>query len=143
MTSEGTTVRPAALEDIDLVLPLAADFVSSFELDAAKFRATYEHLLENQAAVVLLAESEGDLAGYCLGFVHDTFYANGPVAWLEEIMVASKKRRSGIGEQLVRSFEVWARQQGAAVSALATRRAEEFYTAIGYEDSATYFRRLL
>ncbi len=143
MTSEGTIIRRATLEDIELVLPLAADFVSSFELDAAKFRASYEHLLENHAAVVLLAESEGDFAGYCLGFVHDTFYANGPVAWLEEIMVSSNKRRSGIGEQLVRSFEVCARQQGAAVSALATRRAEEFYKAIGYEDSATYFRRLL
>ena len=58
-------------------------------------------------------------------------------------MVAKENRRSGLGEQLMRSFESWARQQGAVLSALATRRAAEFYTAIGYEESATYFRRLL
>jgi hypothetical protein len=39
--------------------------------------------------------------------------------------------------------EGWAREQDAAYISLATRRAANFYDALGYEDSATFFRKLL
>ena len=39
--------------------------------------------------------------------------------------------------------EQWARSIGAAYLALATRRAAAFYAALGYEDSAVYFRNTL
>ena len=48
-----------------------------------------------------------------------------------------------IGEALMRDFEGWARSRECRLVALATRRAAAFYRAIGYEESATYFRRLL
>jgi hypothetical protein len=38
------------------------------------------------------------------------------------------------------AFEQWAAAQGCA---LATRRAAPFYRALGYEESATYFRKVL
>jgi len=41
------------------------------------------------------------------------------------------------------TFERWAAGQGCALAALATRRAAPFYHALGYEDSATYFRKVL
>ena len=128
---------------MDQLCPLVEDFVSSFQFDVASFKATFGKLLADDGAVILVAESNNSIVGYCLGFVHDTFYANGPVAWLEEIMVRSDCRRSGLGERLIHEFEVWARKQGAVLCALATRRAAEFYRALGYEESATYFRRLL
>ena len=92
---------------------------------------------------MMVAEADGQLVGYILGFVHDTFYANGPVAWVEEIMVHSEHRRTGLGGRLMDSFESWCKSRGAILSALATRRASKFYEAIGYEESATYYRRLL
>ena len=39
------------------------------------------------------------------------------------------------------AFEGWAVSQGCAVVALATRRAAPFYRALGYEESASYFRK--
>jgi hypothetical protein len=36
-----------------------------------------------------------------------------------------------------------ARDRGVHLIALATRRAGEFYAAIGYEESAVYYRRVL
>jgi len=80
--------------------------------------------------------------GYSLGFCHDTFYANGKVAWLEEIMVASSHRRDGVGEAMMMHFEAWAKSEGAVLSALATRRVSSFYQALEYEESATYFRKI-
>ena len=76
-------------------------------------------------------------SGYCLGFCHDTFYANGTVAWLAEIMVSSSHRRQSIGESLMASLEEWEKLKGAVISALATRRAANFYLAIEYQEPRT------
>lgn len=136
-------IREAISEDVESVLPLVAEFVVSFELDPEAFRSSFQKLIIDDAALVLVAEIGGSLVGYCLGFVHGTFYANGPVAWLEEIMVQSEYRRSGLGGRFMDAFEAWSKKNGANLSALATRRAAKFYEAIGYEESATFYRRLL
>ena len=51
------------------------------------------------------------------------FLANGPVAWVEEIMVAERARRNGVGQALMIELESWAESQGAAYVSLASRRA--------------------
>jgi hypothetical protein len=43
----------------------------------------------------------------------------------------------------MREFEEWARSRGSRLVALATRRATDFYLSLGYEESATYVRKLL
>ena len=72
-----------------------------------------------------------------------SFYANGRVAWVEEIMVDADYRKMEIGRSLMQSFEGWATDRDAKLVALATRRAGKFYKALGYEESATYWRKLL
>ncbi len=136
-------IRKASSEDVEAVLPLVIDFATSFDTDERIFRESFIKLLESRSALVLVAEEEKYLIGYCLGFCHDTFYANGRVAWLEEIMVIASHRRRGVGEAMMETFESWAKNEGAVLSALATRRAASFYNAIGYEESASYFRKLL
>ncbi len=136
-------IRRASSQDVEAVLPLVVDFATSFDTDEYLFRESFFRLLHNQCALVLVAEEERCLIGYCLGFWHDTFYANGRVVWLEEIMVKTSHRRRGIGEAMMENFEAWGKKEGAVLSALATRRASSFYTAIGYEESASYFRKLL
>lgn len=81
--------------------------------------------------------------GYLLGFRHLTFYANGPVGWVEEIIVRHQDRGQGLGRVVMNAFEQWAAEQGCALVALATRQAAPFYHALGYEESATYFRKVL
>ena len=136
-------IRRACSQDAEGVLPLVVDFATSFHTDERIFHESFFSLLESRSALVLVAEEEERLIGYCLGYWHDTFYANGRVAWLEEIMVTASYRRRGIGEAMMENFEDWAKKEGAVLSALATRRASSFYTAIGYEESASYFRKLL
>jgi GNAT superfamily N-acetyltransferase len=70
-------------------------------------------------------------------------YANGLVGWIEELMVDPGQRRGGIGRLLVSAAEEWIEAQDAVMVALATRRAEDFWLAVGYEESAVYFRKLL
>ncbi len=41
------------------------------------------------------------------------------------------------------NFENWAQDGNCKIVALATRRAEDFYKALNYEESATYFKKQL
>ena len=136
-------IRRAEAGDIEDVAGLAAELVLSFELSREQFQASYPALLAADDACLLLAVDEGEVAGYLLGFRHLTFYANGPVAWVEEVVVRGRDRRRGIGKVLMNAFEEWSVSQGCALVALATRRAAPFYLSLGYEESATYFRKVL
>jgi GNAT superfamily N-acetyltransferase len=71
------------------------------------------------------------------------FYANGPVAWVEEVFVRGQHRGCGVGRALMSAYEQWAISRDCALVALATRRAAPFYRALGYEESALYHRKIL
>jgi GNAT superfamily N-acetyltransferase len=136
-------VRRAAPQDTEAVLALARDFATSFVVDPAAFGASFSTLIADSHACLLVAEQGERLVGYLLGFEHVTLYANGPVAWVEEITVSTQHRRRGVGRLLMHAFEGWAATRGARLVGLATRRAASFYQALGYAESASYFRKLL
>jgi GNAT superfamily N-acetyltransferase len=136
-------VRPAGAGDADGVEALAAELAMSFEFSPQRFRLSYPALLAADGARLLLAADQGKSVGYLLGFRHLTFYANGPVGWVEEVAVRAGDRGKGIGRALMGAFEEWAAAEGCALVALATRRAAPFYLSLGYEESAAYFRKIL
>jgi GNAT superfamily N-acetyltransferase len=136
-------IRHAAASDADGVAALAAELAQSFEFSQGMFNVNYPALLASAGACLLLAVNGEQSLGYLLGFRHLTFYANGPVAWVEEIVVRRGDRARGIGRALMVAFEQWAADQGCALVALSTRRAAPFYRALGYEESAVYFRKVL
>ena len=137
------TIRPAELTDSDALFSLASAFATSFSVERTAFGTSLSELLQSPAAFLAVASDGGRVVGYVLGFDHHTLYANGRVSWVEEIMVSEDVRRRGIGRQLMESFEQWTRNRQSKLIALATRRAARFYKSLGYEESATYFRRLL
>jgi len=142
MTPEGTTVRQAQAQDADGIWPLARDFATSFTPTRPEFETTLPLLLGRDDTVLLVAQSsDGSIVGYLLASTHLTFLANGPVAWVEEVMVREESRGRGVGRRLMSAAEEWAAERGAAYVSLASRRAGDFYTALGYEDSATYYRK--
>jgi GNAT superfamily N-acetyltransferase len=131
------------LSDADALYSLARAFATSFTIERASFDASLAALLESPDAFIAVARNDDQTVGYLLGFDHHTFFANGKVAWVEELMVAEPHRRRGIGRQLMESFEQWARTRQCQLIALATRRAAPSYARLGYEESATYFRKRL
>ena len=136
-------VRAATAGDAAAVAGLAAELALSFAFDGAAFRVSYPALLADEGACLLLAVAGQEAAGYLLGFTHLTFYANGPVGWVEEVAVRGADRGRGAGRALMGEFERRAAARGCALVALATRRAAPFYRALGYEESAVYFRKVL
>ena len=136
-------VRSAAVEDSDGVWSLVQDFATSYEPDERAFRQSFNELLFRSDTLVLVAEEDDrTIAGYLLASHHGTFHANGPVAWIEEVMVAESARTSGVGRRMMAEAERWATSIPVAYVALASRRAGGFYRRIGYHDSAIYFKKL-
>jgi GNAT superfamily N-acetyltransferase len=142
MTGEDITIRPAKASDADQLWPLVEDFAVSSRPGRSAFERSFHDLLDRNDTLVLVAASDDHaVVGYLLGSVHGTFFANGPVAWIEELMVSEPVRRLGAASKLMASAEEWARSIPTAYIALASRRAGDFYLKIGYEESATYFRK--
>src|ERR1700722_16338042 len=100
-------IRHAGAGDIDGVAALAAELALSFEFSPAEFRVSYPALLAADGTCLLLAADGSECAGYLLGFRHLTFYANGPVAWVEELVVRDRDRERGIGRALMDAFGGW------------------------------------
>jgi len=137
-----THIRPAKPEDTSVLLNLAKEFATSFTVEESGFQQALLSLFADPSAYLAVAEAN-IVVGYILGFDHYTFFANGRVSWVEEIMVRPEQQRTGIGRLLMQSFEAWAKSRNSKLIALATRRAALFYQALGYEESATYFRKVL
>lgn len=137
------SIRPAEWSDREALFSLAKAFATSFTVEQTAFDESFAALLQSPNACVAVAADASGVVGYLLGFDHHTFFANGRVAWVEELMVSETCRRQGVGRLLMQSFEQWARDRQSKLVALATRRAAPFYRSIGYEESATYSKRLL
>ncbi|SHN44316.1 GNAT family N-acetyltransferase [Cryptosporangium aurantiacum] len=133
-------VRRATEEDAEAVFVLAAEMAVSFTVEREAFGRGLSSVLNTAGAHLLVV---GAVEGYLLGFVHPTFYANGPVGWVEEIAVRHDRRRHGLGARLMAAFEDLARSEGCVLTALATRRAADFYAALGYQAGAEYFSKRL
>ena len=144
MSRPPVRVRLAGPADRDQVWPLARALATSYVVERPAFNRSFASLLADENAILLVAGSpDGEVVGYLLATSHPAFHANGLVAWVEEVMVAEPARGAGVGRQLMAAAEAWARRRGARYVALATRRAAPFYQALGYEDSAVYFKKPL
>jgi GNAT superfamily N-acetyltransferase len=142
MPSHNIEIRPAIAEDVGTLWPLVQDFAFSYRPERSVFEQSFRELVERNDTLVMVAvEDVSTTVGYLLGSYHGTFFANGPVAWIEELMVSESARRRGVATQLVAQAETWARSVPTAYVALASRRAGAFYLGLGYEESATYLRK--
>jgi GNAT superfamily N-acetyltransferase len=137
----GIEIRPARPGDAAQVAGLARELTMSYPFRQASFDISYPELLAAGNSCLLVAAAREDLAGYLLGFRHLTFFASGPVGWVEEVLVRAEHRQAGVGRALMTGFEHWAAERDCAQVALATRRAVPFYRALGYEESAVYLRK--
>ncbi len=136
-------IRSARVDDETPLFHLTVNLATSFVPERNSFNITFRELLTAEDVCIAVAEIDDELVGYVLGFDHLTFFANGRVSWVEEILVKEGHRRDKVGSELMAHFEHWATERNSKLVALATRRASKFYNALGYEESATYYRRLM
>ena len=136
-----TVIREATVQDMDSVFAMAKDLATSFDVKYEAFCASFNEVLNTSNAFLLVAEKNKVVVAYLLGFEHTAFYANGRVSWVEEVYVNPRYRKEGLGRLLMNAFEKGAKQHSSKLVALSTRRAGDFYESLGYEASATYYKK--
>jgi aminoglycoside 6'-N-acetyltransferase I len=136
------TVRPARAADLPQWVSLrqalwpdeSADELSA---EAQKFLAGNGFMLE---AVLLAAKGDGTILGFAE--LSQRPYAEGcettPVAFLEGWYVAPEARGRGVGRELIKAAEQWAREQGysefASDTTLDNTSSAAAHQALGFEE---------
>lgn len=132
----GVAVRRARADAHDAIWPLARNFATFFTVEPEASLGSSRRYCGSDRHCFLVATTTEGAVGYLLAHTHDAFLADGPVSWIEEVMVAARHRGAGDGRALLNAAEQWAQSHSAAYVALASRRAGAFYLALGYSDSA-------
>ena len=100
------SARPAGRHTA--ILTLASELATSFDVNPARFDRSLDEVLVHHDSLLLVAVDGETTVGYLAASVHPTLYANGPVAWIEELMVDRTARRRGVARALVAAAEEWA-----------------------------------
>lgn len=136
-------VRRAKFADEFGLFALVSQFPTPTPPTRETFAEALRIKLKDHDGFVAVAELSSELVGYVAGDCHETFYAGGKVAWVDEILVVEQARRQGVGRALMAEFETWAENGRCRMIGLATRAAASFYEELGFEDSAGYYKRYL
>lgn len=136
-------IRFATQNDEKSIFPLAKSLSQNASVEPEPFAFNLSRMISDPKSCLIVAQDGPQIAGYLYGNERSTFHANGPVAWVEELIVREGRRRKGTGSRLMHFFEEWAKRRACVYVSLATRRAGDFYGALGYESSAAYFKREL
>jgi GNAT superfamily N-acetyltransferase len=136
-------VRRATVADEFALFALVSRFPTPTPPTREVFAVALRLKLKDSDGFIAVAESGGSLIGYVAGDAHETFYAGGKVAWVDEILVTEDARRQGIGRALMSEFETWAENGRCKLIGLASRGATSFYEELGFETSSGYFKRYL
>lgn len=137
-------IRAAESRDLDAIFRLARALATSATPVRAAFERSFEMIAGDHNQCLLVADGPDGVVGYICGLVHPAFHANGNIGWVEELIVDASARGAGLGRRLMRAFEDWAvTSADARYFAVATRRAGDFYTKVGYTESAAYFKKII
>jgi len=135
-------LRTASTADAGDLFDLARLLATSATPYRDAFDRVFADILADTHQCLIVAEAPTRLVGYLYGLTHPAFHANGNIAWVEELYVEDVQRGTGLGRRLMDRFEHWAQDTAdAQYIAVATRRAHDFYRAIGYTESATYYKK--
>jgi GNAT superfamily N-acetyltransferase len=70
--------------------------------------------IESHDALVLVAEADGQIGGFCTAYYGPHTVRFGMRAWVEELAVHPAHRSKGVGAKLLEAAKAWARERGAS-----------------------------
>lgn len=112
------TVRAAGAGDVEQVVAgydwlFAPPGSRPPDWDPARAADALRRVIASDAAVVLVAVVDGDVAGICTAYDDIESVRFGRRVWVEDLAVDPDRRSEGIGKQLLDQAKRWAKDRGA------------------------------
>ncbi|MDR3230756.1 MAG: GNAT family N-acetyltransferase [Synergistaceae bacterium] len=108
-------IRPAVVKDVPLILDFIRE-LAAYEKLLDQVVATepllHEWLFERKKAEAIIAELDGEPAGYALFFHNFSTFLGRAGIYLEDLYVRPAARRRGIGRRLLENAASVARERG-------------------------------
>jgi GNAT superfamily N-acetyltransferase len=142
LTSE-FQIRGALPADADAVFSLLEQLAETYTPDRSAFRESFAELVSGTEGgnIVVAVDRLGTVRGYALLTVNRLLHTNGSSGQLQELVVDSASRGSGLGSVLVEHVEGICRQRGVRQLTVASRRSAGFYERMGYRSTADFLKR--
>jgi hypothetical protein len=83
-------IKPAAAADFEHLWPLMRDFPLGAEPTYAIAERSFASILAHQGAALLVASAGEGIVGYVLGYEQPTLFADGPSAYVQELMAVAR-----------------------------------------------------
>lgn len=136
-------IRTAVFGDIESLCCLLDELFSieeDFEPNRLKQQRGFELLLAARGqAVVFVATQDGQVVGMCSAQKVISTAEGAVSVWIEDVIVAAAFRGEGIGKELLRRAESWARTHHATRVQLlldaSNEAASRFYKRTGWSDT--------
>jgi GNAT superfamily N-acetyltransferase len=121
-------IREARLDEVEAVLPCyqwlfdpPGERPPLWDEQGARMALTAT--IEDHDSVLLLADDEGELVGFCTAYLDLNSVRFGPRCWVEDLAVHPDRRSQGIGQALLGAAKRWAAQHGSTHLELDTAEA--------------------
>lgn len=132
------SIRAARPDDVELLVALLGE-LAQYERLGHEVRATRELMHEalfgrRPSAQSLIAELDGEAAGYALFFQTFSTFLALPGVWLEDLFVRPEWRRRGVGRALLAAVAARAHELGGRLEWAAldwNELALDFYASLG------------
>jgi GNAT superfamily N-acetyltransferase len=138
-------VRRAAEPDFEVVAALLGELGRTPISDETRssFRFEYLRQLHDPSCVHLVAESDGEVVGFCVMHLRRRLSRVTPEAWIPDLIVTEAARGTGAGGALmVRAIETareWNCHRVCLESGHPRSRAHEFYRGGGMKEAGYYY----
>ena len=140
-------------QDIPVLIVLGAEMhkesrYANLDFDPQKLWQLGETMLGNPDSwLALVVERDGNIIGFCCGYVAPHFFGNELTSGDLAIYVVSKHRGGTIGARLVKKYTAWCEAQGVrepllGVSAgITPDRTGQLYERLGYTEKYTVYKK--
>lgn len=141
-------IRPCTEEDLEAVKTLYAEFVayhasldSSFtkvKHHAGLFAEYIRENLKNEKSKMLVAETEGIIAGYAFGQIMNKppVYSSPRYGYVDNLAVTESHQHRGIGEKLFNTLKTWFSEENVdrieIFAALSNPKSTAFWRKMGF-----------
>jgi GNAT superfamily N-acetyltransferase len=134
------TIREAGVHEVEAILPM---YEWLFDppgrtppwWNPGRARNALTEAISAPESAVFLAEQDGELIGLISAYLDLKSVRFGPRCWVEDLAVHPDRRLRGIGTELVRRAQEWARERGATHfeldTGIARTDAQRFYERLG------------